>query len=843
MRWPQLEYVLKGLFLGLILYAALQLGVEPPDTYAQGLLRFNLPPLIGLVLALLVAGIAKLREGYRIRGRLLIFLLFLLLESPTLVYSGVLGGAIVGAYLIHQKAQTELLLPILGGGALLGVGFVLLRLVRKRLLRLALVLLLAGGLAGGLFWWVARPADTGTQPLLRDSTLFAIQLLLGLPFFYVLSFSGREEETEIEIGALCAALAIGGSILTRDQPQFRFVGIIVPLGLYLIYTMRILPALRVLKYVFRGLSHIRIGRHRQALLALRRALQLDPGNTLAREGFWEVHRSLDLEQLKRDPQTLALVDFDLCLERAGSLLIQGKPSPEQMTEAQTLLALVVSQRPEMKPSAAYWQAVAHTHAREYDLAAARLEGILDPSHFGKHSVERQKVLLSAWQLALLLHEDLRKRVGQPQLAQPGRRMEAIAVVERHLAEHPNDQTIWGLKRLLYHDLTEAEYFAEAETWSDEPEVAPSPSSSGPMPLFSRPPQPPRRFDHEYVQQLGLALINDDRRWQRGGEYLRMAAHGLPAFGPSLFVQIAQAHQRNGNTEGALHNYELAKRAGRSVGPKNLSDSEAQTYFAAVKLLAETAQSRGDLDAAIENYRLFLDSPSSGIETLRTLADLCQRKGDILSAVRFVDMALQYNGKDKDLLQRKDDYYYSIPLDQLRERLDRVRDGFDVYYCVKKAQTILDQPQFNTMEWLDVAYHLIELARIIQPDSLRVKLLHARALLRVAGDRDKAIAELEEIRNPKPERFASGEDEDAWYVSSQMLGDLYMEISRPDLAIPCFHDFRESHRSGAKTLYKLGQAHEQLGDRPKAVKFYKLVTGYDGNPLVSDAYDALHRLGA
>ena len=44
------------------------------------------------------------------------------------------------------------------------------------------------------------------------------------------------------------------------------------------------------------------------------------------QGFWDVHRSLDLDSLVNDPQTLALVDLDLCLDRAGSLLVQGKPN-------------------------------------------------------------------------------------------------------------------------------------------------------------------------------------------------------------------------------------------------------------------------------------------------------------------------------------------------------------------------------------------------------------------------------------------------------------------------------------------------------------------------------------
>ena len=64
-----------------------------------------------------------------------------------------------------------------------------------------------------------------------------------------------------------------------------------------------------------------------------------------------------------------------------------------------------------------------------------------------------------------------------------------------------------------------------------------------------------------------------------------------------------------------------------------------------------------------------------------------------------------------------------------------------------------------------------------------------------------------------------------------------------MAVECLKEFRQSSKSGADTLYKLGQAYEQLGDRTKAVKFYQHVVSYDNHPLAPDAYDALHRLQA
>jgi tetratricopeptide (TPR) repeat protein len=348
------------------------------------------------------------------------------------------------------------------------------------------------------------------------------------------------------------------------------------------------------------------------------------------------------------------------------------------------------------------------------------------------------------------------------------------------------------------------------------------------------------FDHGYAQQLGLALINDNARWRRGGEYLRMAARGLPALGPSIFSQIAQAHQREGHGEDAWHNYEMAKRAGISVGHKNLGEEDRQAYFAAVKLMADAALHHNQVDLAIENFQLYTECERSGLETLRTLAELFEKKGDPWSALRVTEKGLVYNAKDKDLLERKDRYYYSVMPAELRARLESVRNMFDFGYCLRKARTLLDAKQWD-VDSLDWAQHLAELACVGQPESQSAKVLVARARLR-RGEKDEAIALLQEVHSPKPEKFASVDDEDAWFTACKMLGEIYLyELSRPDLAVLCLKDFRQSSKSGADTMYKLGQAYEQLGDRVRAVKFYKHVVAYDNHPLAPEAYDALHRL--
>jgi tetratricopeptide (TPR) repeat protein len=366
-------------------------------------------------------------------------------------------------------------------------------------------------------------------------------------------------------------------------------------------------------------------------------------------------------------------------------------------------------------------------------------------------------------------------------------------------------------------LTEADY--EAAAGKDEPAID---------------------FDHDYTQQLGLALINDPARWQRGAAYLQMAARGLPAHAPWILLQAAQAYQRAGNAEEVWNHYELAKKAGRRTGAQNLDPESKHAYFEIVKLLGEDARSRDDVDQAIENYQLYAENERSGLETLRILAELYEKRGDVFGALFASEKALIYSPKDKDLLEKKDRYYYSVMPEDLRARLESVRKGFDVGYCLKKARALLDTKDAD-LDLIDWAQHLTELARIILPESLTAKMLLARALRR-RGEIDQYRAILEEVYSHKPEKFASGEDEDAWFLSSRLLGETYLyELGRPELAVACFNAFRKSSKSGADTLYKLGQAYEQLGDPVRAKKCYEHVITYDRHPLAPEAREALYRL--
>ena len=826
MRWLQTEYILKGIYLGLLLDIAFR-QAEQPEASPYAPLLLAACTFGGLLLALALAGLWKVRQGYRIRGRLAPFVLFLLLESPSLVYAGILGGTALGAHLAGAGADSQLLVRMVGGGAALGVLFGIVRSVRVRRFRLGLSLLMGAALVGGLAYWLGLlPEIRGLIPQhkVQDeaASTFGIFLLLGLPVFYLLTFAGQQEESEVEVGAMCATLGLGLALVTEGNPQMRSLAYALPLVLYFWYTLKVLPGLRVFKYVLRGISHASVSRYRPALLAFRRALQLDPNNQTAREEFWHVHVSLDFRQLAGDPELLELVDFNLCIERAGSLLLQGNPGPQKMADAHRLLDLVLNQRPHLKPAVAYWRAVALVHEHKLDEAVAELDWLLDPAQHDRQQIAehaaRRSVLLQAWLLVLMVHDELRRRVGVPQLALPGRRLEAIAAVERHLAEFANDPNVVPLKRLLYQDLSEEEFRAGCDG-DNVPAV----------------------FDYAYVQHLGSGLLEDAARWQRGVEYLRMAARGLPTLAPTIYTQVSAVYEQAGNGDEARRYLEGAKKAGLAVGQKNLAEAERVNYFKALRRLGEDCMARDDIDGALDNFRLYAEYERAGVETLRTMATLYEQKEDALAALRITDRALVYNPRDKDLLERKDRYYISVTPEVLKANLEEAGTEFDVDYCLNKAKALLDNPDID----LDVvawAEDLVALALVIRPHSRPAKVLKARARWR-RGEVEEAAAILEEVRTPRPEKFAGAEDEESWFISCQLLGDLYLNnLGKPEQAIACLNDFRNSPKSGAKTYYRLGQAYEQLGDAVRAVRCYKQVTAYESNPLAPDAQEAIERLG-
>ena len=430
---------------------------------------------------------------------------------------------------------------------------------------------------------------------------------------------------------------------------------------------------------------------------------------------------------------------------------------------------------------------------------------------------RKRVLFPAWNLALLWSAEVEKRVGWKELAKPGRRVEAIGAVERQLAADPTDKAAKDLKTALYDQLNESEFVAASAA------------------------APPKDFNYDYVEQLGLALVddNDPDRRERGMAYLRVAGQGLPERAPGIFRKLADVYERLEDRDAMRKCLEHVKRVATFVKPENLAKDQRDVYFSALKKLSTEAEEAGNFDKAIDELRLYLEGGGrQELETYRKLADLYGKNKDALNALLMVETALAYSSTDADLLTKKDSFYYSVELPRLEAVRETVAKFFDVGYCVRKAMSILNAKDSDA-DMLDWATHLTKLAAVIQPTSHGVRLVEARVLLR-RGERDEGIRIMEDIREGAK---GSGDEQEAWFAATKILGQLYLdELDRPALAVRAFLDYKEYARSGADTLYQIARAYEAMSDRPNALRFYEAVTAYEQHPLYWDAKEALRRLG-
>jgi tetratricopeptide (TPR) repeat protein len=852
--WHRNEYILKGIFLGLWTFVALQVAVPAEGATAEDIgraARTRIAWTLGWVLAGLAVGliagtILQIRRGVRPWQNWAAFPLIVLLESPTFIYAGVVLGLAAGVLTGREFAEPwagqiaawfgltfadirhlqsdnmsrpgDWLGYCAVGGALLGFGLYRLRQVADPWWRFGIGLAVAA-VAVYLGREYARQVPGLSDPTVQFN--LGIYIMLGLPFFYLLTFVGEAEESEAEIMALCGALGVSIDLLNLNSsiPSISgAVAFLVPVTIYFVYATRVLPGLRVFKHVLRGYSYMNLGRLREAIYFFRRALELDPTSPLANQGMQALHNNLTLAKLDRDPEIVEVLDFGLCLDRAQAFLIGDRvPTPEQRAEAERFLELVERKKPAYQARVDYLRAISRTHGRDYDAAAEILSTLLSPETPNYHPVVRKQVLLPAWNLALLWSQEIEKRVGWKELDKPGRRIEAIAAVERQLAANPADSGAKDVKTLLYSQLNESEFVAAA--------------ANG----------PPREFNYEYVEQLGLALVddNDPDRRERGMAYLRMAGRGIPDRGPGIFKKLAEVAEKTGDLEAMGAYLEQVKRCALFVGPRELAKEQREIYFNALKRLADDADARGDYEPAIENHRLYLEAGGgNALETHRKLADLYGKSGDAMNALLQVETGLTYTNTDSDLLKKKDSYYYSVTEEKLLSVKERVEPYFDVSYCVRKSMSILNSKS-DDPELIDWAAHLARLAEIMQPNSNGVRLVRARCLLR-RGDRDAGIQVMEDIREGKK---GSGEEEEAWYNATKILGDLYLdELNRPDLAVRAYSDYKEYGKSGADTLFKLGRAYEAMGDVTNAARFYNAVTTYEEHPRFWDAKEALRRLG-
>ncbi|HEX3150396.1 MAG TPA: hypothetical protein VHR66_20125 [Gemmataceae bacterium] len=812
MRWAKSEYILKGVFLGLLLFVSLQKDMDWPATGRAALW------LVGGFLAALVLAAGRQFRDIKGLGRNPVgFLLFLLLENPFLMYAGIilgLGGAAVDyLYLKALAAGGHDNLPpeanILGycvlGGALFGYGLGELKQIPNPLYRLGITAILCAAVGVVIYYWLEDSNLLGDP---QQQMLFGVHLLLGIPFFYLLIFCGMAEESEAEIAALCATLGLGMA-LVKFPERMPALGTLLPVGIYCIYTLRVLRPLRVFKHALRGYGHTEVGRVKDALAAYDRALQLNPRHQLARHGMARIHRGLQLDKL--DAETRAMLNPTLVVTEAANMLLAGPPSATQLREANALLDFVAGQWSKLKPTTDYYKAVADTHARNLDAAVERLGTLLDPSAWPAGDRYRDSILFDAWQLALRTHPELKRRVGDVQLPLPGRHVEALRAVQRQLGQGA-DPAVASFRAELVDALTEQEYANAA--------------AGGPL----------ADFPYSFVEEVGLPMLESPDTWRRGALLIKMAAHGQAERGPGLFQKLAEVADKNGDAGEAQRYRKRVREFGQAVGPENLAPDQKTIYFATIRKLAEEAAAAKEWKEAIHNYSLYAHFEGSGKETLRSLAQMYENDGQVMNALRINEDALT-RGTDADLMTRKDRYYYSVDPAELKTRIDEVRGHFDVKYCVKKAKQLLDSSA-SDLEMLDWATHLAKLAVLMEPKNLVANVQMARCHLR-RGERDEGTRLLEDVREMKS---SGGEEREAREWTIRQLGTMYLDdYNRADLAIECLTEFLDSEKSGARTLYDLGRAHEAKGDVGQAMKFYRQAAAFEDNPIRWDAEEGIRRL--
>jgi hypothetical protein len=373
------EYLAKGFFLGLWVYLAL---IQPDR---EAFARVVMWGLGGLALGLLTGLAFQLKRGYRPGQNLLGFLLMVILDSSYFIYLGMIGGFALGTGLeTDPPTDRAWLTYAILGGMLLGYGLHQLRQIQNWTYRLAMGFALGAALTYFAIYYLGQvPAFEGFQPQRQ----FAIYLLLGLPFFYLLTITGEAEESEVEIAALCAALGIGLYLLRIESQlpeQFDKLIFLIPVGLYFLYATRWLPGIRVFKHNLRGYGFLALGYVPNALLSFSRALQLDRKSTQAAEGLRRV--MLTLDPTKIDAETAKLLPVEYCLRTVTETLINATPPAEKPREdAIRLLDILGQQRPDLAPRVAYLTAIGPLGPRQLkSKPSGRTFRELEPGHPAPH---------------------------------------------------------------------------------------------------------------------------------------------------------------------------------------------------------------------------------------------------------------------------------------------------------------------------------------------------------------------------------------------------------------------------------------------------------------------------
>jgi tetratricopeptide (TPR) repeat protein len=200
----------------------------------------------------------------------------------------------------------------------------------------------------------------------------------------------------------------------------------------------------------------------------------------------------------------------------------------------------------------------------------------------------------------------------------------------------------------------------------------------------------------------------------------------------------------------------------------------------------------------------------------------------------------YDSKNAAALARKDRIYVSLSAEDIRSQPEKLGKLIDQAYLSSKARQLLDLRNAGPEQY-QWGQHLAELLKAAAPERPVGWVLSGRIHLRL-GQAEAGVQSLETAYRLGKEKKPGGEDLEAWYLACRILGDHYLQQQQFSAALECFEAFSQSTKSGADTLFKLGQASEHLGEFAKAKKYYESANMFD-HPNKYEVTLALERLAA
>lgn len=803
-RWLLSEYLLKGLYLGLACQAAL--SVRSFRDVAVVVFGSLAAPLLVVVAALI-----RLPFRGSARGDSFARIILALIDHPFLIHAGIPIGVISAFVYLGWSIPYTLLAAAIG--LLIGGGVYALVSLRKRVLRRGAMTIALLSVLG----FVILAVSTGRFTPSGSGGIVALSLACSAIVLYLLTFSGRSEETELDIGMICLLLSLAlGSMDTA--PTIRSIVLLGPVGLYVVYCERIRKQFVVFKHVVRAMDQERRGNWRDALIAYRLALASDPKSELASAGSWRVHRQIDPQQIVGQDDLISLIDPDACLMRATSLIRSNQPSKENILEAQQLLEIVDRREPNR-----HWtielrriDALLAENRIEEARLRAKAVAVVDPRSLPEFPTIEVESLFQLW--TNLLRQPELLSVGTTLLEEQHAVFDVIAVIEERLSREPNDQTARDFKPFLYRKVDRSAFDRFSQRWGGE--------------AFAR-------FDFRYCRDVAIELSNESTA--HATELFWIAREGLPDEQLSLLFRIAQMTQSR-DPDQAFTLFRQVRDEARTRGISSLSRAEREALDESVKRLALDAEEKGNISEAITNWEVFATSDRSGVNTRRRLQSLYESLGDRLNAVRHLQAALAYDLPEKEaktFRAEKTALYAAISPDELRPRLSEVERFFDFDFCYRRALELFEAKGAD-----EEVMHFIELAELGGTKLLRlVNFLLGRLHLRRGDDRAAALC-LEQTAAEPPKQFRNDEEKKAYFRACRTLGELYVErLGEPERGIKYLSIFKDNAESGADTLYLLAKAYEGAGQMKAARKWYDMVLVYPSHPRAAAAKEALSRLSA